>query len=89
MLDFGIRGVLHLIRAFVKVTLNFKCNIASMNLSRWVICTLVHNVGVHRGGTYDMEYDLMQPFVIAPLLGIIIVKLILDINSMHVLLVMH
>jgi hypothetical protein len=36
-----------------------------------------------------MEYDLMQPFVIAPLSGIIIMKLILDINSMYVLLVMH
>jgi hypothetical protein len=36
-----------------------------------------------------MEYDLMQPFVIAPLLDIIIMKLILDINSMYVLLVMH
>jgi hypothetical protein len=76
-------------RALAKVTLNFKSNIASMNLSRWVICTLVHNVGVHHGGTYDMEYDLMQPFVIAPLWGIIIMKLILDINSMDVLLVMH
>ncbi len=50
---------------------------------------LVHNVWVHNGGINDMEHYPMPPFVIMHSQSIVSRKLILHINSTHVLLVMY
>jgi hypothetical protein len=50
---------------------------------------LVHNVWVHNGGINDMEHYPMPPFVIMHSQSIVSRKLILHINSAHVLLVMY
>jgi hypothetical protein len=50
---------------------------------------LVHSVRIHNGGIYNMKHNPMLTFVILPFQGIIITKLILDINSTHVLIIVH
>jgi hypothetical protein len=50
---------------------------------------IMHNVQVHNGGLNDMEYYLIPPFVISPLQSLIFTKLILNINFVHVFLVLH
>ncbi len=52
-------------RALTKVTLNFKCNIASMNLSRWVICTLL--VGILSG---LVKHHQVENMLLARLMGL-------------------
>jgi hypothetical protein len=53
------------------------------------VIVLVHDVGVHNGGINDMEHYSMPSFVVMHLQSIISTKLILHINSTHVLLVMY
>jgi hypothetical protein len=53
------------------------------------VIVLVHYVGVHNGGINDMEHYLMPSFVVMHLQNIRSTKLIIHINSTHVLLVMY
>jgi hypothetical protein len=53
------------------------------------VIVLVHDIGVHNGGINGMEHYSMPPFVIMHLQSIIYTKVILHINSTHVLLVMY
>jgi len=61
----------------------------TIELHQHFVIVIVHNVRVHNGGINDMEHYPMSSFVVMHLQSIISTKLILHINSMHVLLVMY
>jgi hypothetical protein len=50
---------------------------------------VVHSVRIRNGGIYNMKHNPMWTFVIPHFQGIIITKLILDINSTPMLITMH
>ncbi len=76
-------------RILAKTILNFKCDIVSTNLLDWVICTLY--IMYEFTMVVSMVWNIisMSPFVILFLQSIMSTKLILNINFVHVLLVMH
>jgi len=61
----------------------------TIELHQHFVIVIVHNVRVHNGGINDMEHYPMPSFVVMHLQSIISTKLIVHINSMHVLLVMY